>query len=173
MPGPDDLMMTRRFQLPGAAEQGLRARQWGKVQRLLSRISSSENFNSRRLRAAAAARLRRQIGAKLVEHTFAAALGFSRCSTRTRLHGFVVCIVKLAAQKIFEFADNTVGVYIHIAQQNTCARILLTKQTIQNMLCTTVILAVVLRNIVSHAQSKLCSFAVPFSAHIYDNVFWR
>lgn len=56
MPGPDDLMMTRRFQLPGAAEQGLHARQWGKIQRLLARVSSSENFNSRRLRAAGIAR---------------------------------------------------------------------------------------------------------------------
>lgn len=52
MPSANDLSQTRSIQLPGAAEPVLQDRQWTKIQRLLHRIFSSDNFNSRRLRAA-------------------------------------------------------------------------------------------------------------------------
>lgn len=53
MPSHEDLSKTRSIPLPtGPVELTTRQKQWSKIQRLLHRIFSSENFNSRRLRAA-------------------------------------------------------------------------------------------------------------------------
>ncbi len=52
MSRPDDMFRTMRIHLPPKAEVSLHERQWEKIKKLFYRITTTENFNSRRLREA-------------------------------------------------------------------------------------------------------------------------
>ncbi len=110
-----------------------------------------------------------QIGAKEIQRSFALFLGAA-----ARFRGtFTAFFILLPVQELLNLIIQRFHINVHIQQKLGGTSILLTQNTVENVLSTGIFLAELLGNFLRHFERELGSFAQTLTAEVNNECFWR